>query len=105
MPSVLNAQRLHFQTFGYAVVPRLFTPDEVERYAGALVRLAERAGNAGAEGPGTAPFDEQDPNLFYTLLDDDRLLDVVDGLLVEDRPWHTDVAGILHDYCSMKTLF
>ncbi len=39
MTSALNAQRLHFQTFGYTVVPRLFTPDEVERYAGALVRL------------------------------------------------------------------
>lgn len=62
MTSALSAQRLHFQTFGYAVFPRLFTPDEVELYAGTLVRL----------------------------------LDVVDGLLGEDRPWHTDVAGILH---------
>jgi len=62
MTSALSAQRLHFQTFGYAVFPRLFTLDEVERYAGTLVRL----------------------------------LDVVDGLLGEDRPWHTDVAGILH---------
>lgn len=118
MTSALNAQRLHFQTFGYTVVPRLFAPDEVERYAGALVRLAERAGSGGAESPGAAPFVEQDPDLFYPLLDDNRLLDVVDGLLgedsiyignvgglVEDRPWHTDVAGILHDYCSMKTLF
>lgn len=57
MTSALNAQRLHFQTFGYTVVPRLFMPDEVERYAGAPVRL----------------------------------LDVVDGLLGENRPWHTDV--------------
>ena len=62
MTSALDAQRLHFQTFGYAVVPLLFAPDEVERYARALVRL----------------------------------LDVVDGLLGENRPWHTDVAGILH---------
>ncbi len=39
MTSALHAQRIHIQTFGYAVFPPLFTPDEVERYAGALVRL------------------------------------------------------------------
>ena len=61
-------------------------------------------------------FIEQDPDVFYPLLDDDRLLNVVDGLLgadslyignggglvAGDSAWHTEVAGILHTYSTMK---
>ena len=121
--STFARQRLFFETFGYVVFPQLFTPNEVEHYAQALMRVvAHLPGRAGANGTGSQymeSFIEQDPDVFYPLLDDDRLLNVVDGLLgadslyignggglvAGDSAWHTEVAGILHTYSTMKTLF
>ena len=123
MTSPFAEERLFFQTFGYAVFPQLFTPDEVERYARALMRvvghLQSRAGANRTGGQYLESFIEQDPDVFYPLLDDDRLLDVVDGLLGADSlyignggglvagnsAWHTDVDGILHTFNTLKTVF
>ena len=37
--STFARQRLFFETFGYVVFPQLFTPNEVEHYAQALMRV------------------------------------------------------------------
>ena len=121
--STFCGQRRFFQTFGYVVFPQLFTPNEVEHYARALMRVVRHlGGRATTNGTGSQymeSFIEQDPDVFYPLLDDDRLLNVVDGLLgavslyignagglvAGDSAWHTDVAGILHTYSTMKTVF
>jgi hypothetical protein len=123
MTSTCAGKQLFFQTFGYVVFPQLFTPNEVEHYAQALRRVVRHlGGGANTNGAGSQymeSFIEQDPDVFYPLLDDDRLLNVVDGLLGADslytgnagglvagaRAWHTDVAGILHTYSTMKTVF
>ena len=123
MTSPFAEERLFFQTFGYAVFPQLFTADEVEHFARALMRVVShqqsRAGASGTDDRYMESFIEQDPDVFYPLLDDDRLLDAVDGLLGADSlyignsgglvtgnsAWHTEVAGILHTYSTMKTVF
>ncbi len=120
---VTDTQRQHFRTYGFVVFRRLFTADEIERYGQALERALRRVrGDADFDGQTrqeVMPIIEEDPQVFYPLLDDARLLDVVDGLLGEgslytggndgnlyvgDTRWHADGGG-LHAYATMKTAF
>src|SRR2546425_1276696 len=87
-PVITDAQRQHFQTFGYAVFKHVFTPAEVAGYADALERLLRRR-RGGADFDGVkrqqvCPIIEDEPDVFYPLIADDRLLDLVEGLLGED---------------------
>ena len=126
-PIVTESQRYHFRTFGFVAFPQLFTPDEIERYGQALERLLRRNRGGvdfdGKERDVVSPFIEHDRDLFFPLLDDERLLGIVDGLLGEDSlftggndgnmyvgstPWHTDVNGVspnVHTLPTMKTAF
>ncbi|MDE0068429.1 MAG: phytanoyl-CoA dioxygenase family protein [Caldilineaceae bacterium] len=126
-PVVTEAQRHHFRTFGFVAFPQLFTPAEIERYGQALERsLRRKRGGAdfdGKERDVVNPMIEHDRDVFYPLLDDERLLGIVDGLLGEDSlftggndgnmyvgstPWHTDVNGVspnVHMLPTMKTAF
>src|SRR5262245_1139135 len=111
-PSSLDvsaAQKTHFRTYGYAVFRQVFTPDEMARYTDALEaalrRVRDGADFDGKQRQEVMPIIEEDPETFYPLLDDERLLGIVDGLLGEDSlytggndgniyvgntRWHTD---------------
>ena len=121
--TVTDDQLQHFRTFGYVVFRQLFEADEIEFYAQALVRALRRVRDGadfdGNERQEVMPIIEEDPESFYPLLDDARLLDVVDGLLGEgslytggndgnlyvgDTRWHADGGG-LHTFATMKTAF
>jgi len=121
--AVTDAQRRQYQVFGYVVFEQLFTPEEVEDYGQALERaLRHLRGGAvfdGVKRQEVAPIIEQDPDVFYPLLDDERLLGIVDGLLGEDSlytggndgnlyvgntAWHPDGGG-LFPYDKVKTAF
>ena len=84
---VTDEQRRFFDTFGFCRFRELFKPDEAAAFAtaleGALARARDGAAFAGEERQAVVPFIECDP-IFYDLLDDARLMDVVEGLLGED---------------------
>ena len=84
---VTDEQRRFFDTFGFCRFRELFKPDEAAAFAtaleGALARARDGAAFAGEERQAVVPFIEWDP-IFYDLLDDARLMDVVEGLLGED---------------------
>ena len=120
---VSEAQKAHFRSFGYAVFRQVFSAAEMARYTDAL-EVALRRVRGGADFDGkqrqeVMPIIEEDPETFYPLLDDERLMGIVDGLLGEDSlytggndgniyvgetRWHTDGGGI-HAYSTLKTAF
>jgi hypothetical protein len=120
---VTDAQRAQFRTFGYVVFKQLFRPGEVEDYGQALERALRRV-RGGADFNGrqrqeVAPIIEEDPDTFYPLLADDRLMGIVEGLLGEDvlytggndgnlyvgdTRWHVDGGGTF-DFDKVKTAF
>ncbi|MCY4093267.1 MAG: phytanoyl-CoA dioxygenase family protein [Caldilineaceae bacterium] len=124
---VSDAQRSHFRTFGFVAFRQLFTPDEIEHFAQALERILRRDRGGGdfdgKERQSLNPFIEYDRETFFPLLDDERHLGIVDGLLGEDSlytggndgnlyvgdtTWHTDVNGItpnVHMLPCLKTAF
>src|SRR5258708_23100086 len=87
-PIVTDAQRTQYRTFGYVVFKQLFTPGEIEGYGQALERALQRVRGGvafdGQKRQEVCPIIEEDPETFYPLVADDRLLDVVEGLLGED---------------------
>ncbi|MBI2502208.1 MAG: phytanoyl-CoA dioxygenase family protein [Candidatus Latescibacteria bacterium] len=87
----------HFETLGFVVCRGLFSPPEMRRISSAF-DLAMRAARGGADEPvlerneqgysvkrqQVVPFFDYDPEVFYPLLDDARILDAFDALLGED---------------------
>jgi len=91
----------HFETLGFLQLKGLFSPEETTVLSDAF-DAAMREARGGAEAPQsgvkrqqTIPFFDFDPETFYPLLDDPRILDVFDALLGEDFIF-TLSEGILH---------
>jgi hypothetical protein len=112
IPQISPAQQWHYETFGYLVVPQVFGPAEVASWGEALegVLRNQRGGAAfaGQASERCTPLVEADPETFCPVLDDERLLAIVDGLLgadslytgsndgnlyVGDTVWHIDGGG------------
>ena len=120
-PTATESHLLHFRAFGFVVLRQLFEPEEIEHYGRALeaVMLRLRGGTdfAGIQRQSVEPIIEEDPDTFYPLLDDCRLLDAVEGILGEDclytggndgnlyvgdTRWHSD-SDHPHDVVQLKT--
>lgn len=111
---------LHFQTLGFLQRRQLFSPDEIQALSDAFDAAMERqrggkpepALNQDEHGYSTAsqdeiPFFDTDPDAFYPLLDDARILDVFEQLMGSDyimaahsaviygggTPWHHDTVA------------
>jgi hypothetical protein len=92
---------IHFQTFGFLQVKQMLSASETAALSTAFEAAMETARN-GAEKPGlgetrqqVVPFFDYDPDSFYPLLDDERILDVFDRLLGDDFIL-TMSEGIIH---------
>ena len=97
-------QIAHFETFGFLVLPQLFSVEETDALRDASLRTfqAQRGGGPyTGEAEWAVSFLERDP-LLATILDDDRIHQIPDSLLgpdfllvgthgnlrVGDTPWH-----------------
>ena len=109
---VTPEQRRHFEAFGYVVFRGAFAPEEIAHFASAMedVMRKKRGGGdfAGPRSERVTPLVEEAPEAFCPLLDDERLLGLVEGLLGADclytgsndgnvyagsTPWHIDGGG------------
>ena len=102
---------LGFRTFGFTHCPRLLSPTEMGALSSAFDAAMERAERhrptPSGERRQVVPFFDYDPDAFYPLLDDERLVDVFETLLGEDfiltategiihaggSPWHRDACA------------
>ena len=81
----------YFRTFGFFLGKQLLSPDEMTAIANAFNAAMERArGGAPKPQPGekrqqVVPFFDYDPDVFYPLLDDDRILDNFEQLWRADE--------------------
>ncbi len=100
----------YFHTFGFFLCRQLLSAAEMDSLSSAFDRAMEKArGGAPAPGPGEKrqqiiPFFDYDPETFYPLLDDERILQPFAQLLGDDfiltvsegiihtggSPWHHD---------------
>ena len=121
-PFVLSDEdRQRFQTVGFLVFRQLFTASEMTDIEGAFMRVLNKAaaqqGYDGSKRLAVIPFIEGDA-YFLQLLDDDRIMGLVEGLLGEDglylgssdgnfyvgnTRWHPD--GGQPDYLTIKIAF
>ena len=83
-------QVAHFQTLGFLQCRQLFSPPEMRALSDAFDAAMTRArGGAPAPGPGdprqqVAAFFDLDPEAFYPLLDDERLVSAFETLMGDD---------------------
>ncbi|MBY0526791.1 MAG: phytanoyl-CoA dioxygenase family protein [Gemmataceae bacterium] len=88
IPDITDAQRRHYVMFGYVVFKQVFTAAEVESWGQAMERALNRqrggAVFSGTQNERLTPLIEADPDTFIPVLDDERLLAIVDGLLGDD---------------------
>ena len=119
-PTAIESDVLHFRVFGFVILKQLFEPREIEHFGQALELVMRRLrGDTDFDGKrqSVEPIIEEDPDAFYPMLDDNRLLDAVEGLLGEDclytggndanlyvgdTRWHPD-SDHPHDVVQMKT--
>ncbi len=115
---MIQEQIRHFQTLGFLQCKQLLAPEEIATISAAFDAAMERA-RKGAPKPKhgekrqqVVPFFDYDPDVFYPLLDDDRIVDIFESLMGEDfiltvnegilhtggSPWH-------HDACAPDGLF
>ena len=98
-------QKAHWETFGFLMLPQLFTSEEVSLMRGEAINLLDEARDSqpfeGAESQTVMPFFERRPSLIG-LLEDDRIYETVEDLLgpgfilvlteahlsVGDTQWH-----------------
>jgi len=111
-PQLTSEQRRQYETFGFLVVRQVFAPSEVADWGRTLEELLRRqrggADFTGGQSERLTPLVEAAPDVFCPLLDDERLLAIVDALLgddslytgsndgnlyVGDTVWHIDGGG------------
>lgn len=94
-------QITHFETLGFLQLKSLFSGGEMRVLSGAFDGAMERARDgaptpvSGEKRQQVIPFFDYDPEVFYPLLDDDRILDVFEALMGEDFIF-TLSEGIIH---------
>ena len=99
-----SGQIAHFETFGFLVLPQLFSVEETDALCGASLSTFQEMRGGGpytGEAEWGLPFFERD-SLLATLVDDDRIHQIPESLLgpdffldctqgnlrVGDTPWH-----------------
>ena len=108
----------YFQTFGFLLCKKLLSQEEMEVLSRAFDRAMEKArGGAAKPEPGekrqqVVPFFDYDPEAFYALLDDARILDVFEQLMggdfimtLSEGILHTGGTGWHHDACAPEGIF
>ena len=91
----------HFQTLGFLQCKQLLAPEEIATISSAFDAAMERARNGapkpkqGEKRQQVVPFFDYDPDAFYPLLDDERILDIFENVMGEDFIL-TVTEGILH---------
>ena len=94
-------QATHFHALGFLQCRELFSAEEMRTLSAAFDAAMSRArGGAPAPGAGdkrqqVAPFFDYDPDVFYPLLDDDRLVSAFETLMGEDFIF-LQSEGIIH---------
>ena len=104
-------EALRFRTFGFLQCRQMLSSREMGALSTAFDAAMERAGRHRPTPSGdrrqVVPFFDYDPDAFYPLLDDERLLGVFETLLGEDfilvategiihaggSPWHRDACA------------
>ena len=110
---------LRFRTFGFLHYRQMLSPREIDTLSDAFDLAMERAERRRPTPPGerqqVVPFFDYDPDAFYPLLDEERLVGVFETLLGEDfiltategiihaggTPWHRDACAP-EGMCSMR---
>jgi hypothetical protein len=108
----------HFETLGFVHYRKFFSPEEVNKLSSAFDSAMERARKgapapvAGESRQQVVPFFDYDPETFYPLLDDERIMDVFSTLMGEDfiltvseGILHTGGSGWHHDACGPEGFF
>ena len=96
-----HQQARHFHTLGFLQCKQLLSPAEMQPLSTAFDAAMEKArGGSPPPGPGekrqqVAPFFDYDPDTFYPLLDDERILNIFAGLMGEDFIF-LQSEGIIH---------
>ena len=91
----------HFQTLGFLQCKQLLSPEETATISTAFDAAMERARKgapipkAGEKRQQVVPFFDYDPDAFYPLLDDERIVDVFESLMGEDFTF-TVSEGLIH---------
>ena len=111
-------QICHFRTLGFVLCKRLLSQVEIQVLSDAFDTAMEKArGGAPKPNPGeprqqVVPFFDYDPDTFYPLLDDPRIVDPLEQLMGEDfiltvseGILHTGGSGWHHDACAPEGLF
>ena len=111
-------QKAHFEVCGFVLLKQLFSKDEVAKLSDAWDEAMSRA-REGAPAPVSGerrqqvvPFFDYDPDTFYPLLDDERIVgtlrDVMGDdmlLTVSEGILHTGGTGWHHDACAPDGFF
>ena len=95
------AQKHQFETLGFLRLPQLIPSDEMQIYIEAFDATMEKAngGTPWAHAPKrqqVVPFYRHNPAVYHRLLDDDRMIEVVEDLVAEDFVF--TVSEGLHHY-------
>ncbi len=108
----------HFQTLGFVLYKGFLSTDETKKFSAAFDAAMEKArGGAPAPKPGqqrqqVAPFFDFDSDVFYPLLDDERIIGVFEALMgddfiltVSEGILHTGGSRWHHDACAPEGFF
>ena len=108
----------HFETFGFIHCKQLFSPKEIAVISDAFDTAMEvaRGGaaqpKAGDKRQQVIPFFDYDPDTFFPLLDDERIVDIFANLMgddfllaVNEGIIHTAGSRWHHDSCAPEGLF
>ena len=110
---MMQEQIRHFEGFGFLQCKQLLSPKEIQVISDAFDSAMQRARGeaakpkAGEKRQQVVPFFDYDPDVFYPLLDDERIVDIFENLMGDDyivtlsegilhtggTPWH-------HDTCA-----
>ena len=111
-------QICHFRTLGFVLCKGLLSQEEIQTLSDAFDAAMENA-RAGAPKPNpgeprqqVVPFFDYDPDTFYPLLDDERIVQPLEQLMGEDfiltvseGILHTGGSGWHHDACAPEGIF
>ena len=108
----------HFQTLGFLQCKQLLSPEEIATISSAFDAAMERARKgapipkAGEKRQQVVPFFDYDPDAFYPLLDDERIVDIFESVMGEDFIFtvsegllHTGGTRWHHDACAPDGFF
>ena len=113
-----NEEVIHFQTFGFLLCKQLLSQEEMTVLSNGFDAAMERARGggpkpqAGEKRQQIVPFFDYDPDVFYPLLDNEKILQVFERLLGEDFIFtlssgiiHTSGTEWHHDACAPEGFF